>query len=55
MNVARLKLAIEELIDFPDIPSIKSLKNHSLADYRMRVEITECCLMSIGNSARYVF
>ena len=36
-NLIKLKSAIEELSDFPNISSIKSLKNHSIAEYRMRV------------------
>jgi mRNA interferase RelE/StbE len=37
INLTRLKAAVEELVDFPDIASIKFLKNHSIADYRIRV------------------
>ena len=37
VNLARIRAAVEELVDFPDIASIRLLKHHSIADYRMRV------------------
>ena len=37
VNLPRIKVAVEELVDFPDVASIKFLKNHSIADYRIRV------------------
>lgn len=33
----KIKKAIEELKNFPNISNIKHLKEHSLADYRLRV------------------
>ncbi len=36
-NLSRIKKGIEELEKFPDIPQIKYLNNHPLADYRIRV------------------
>ena len=32
-----IKKRLEELRNFPDVPNIKHLSNHPLADYRMRV------------------
>jgi mRNA interferase RelE/StbE len=36
-SLKKIKLSIEDLRNFPDITSIKSLKNHPLADYRLRI------------------
>ncbi len=36
-SLARIKRRIEELRQFPNIPNIKHLKNHPIADYRLRV------------------
>lgn len=33
----KIKKAIEKLDNFPNIPNIKALKSHPLADYRLRV------------------
>jgi mRNA interferase RelE/StbE len=59
-NLVRLKSSIEELSDFPNISSIKSLKNHSIAEYRLRVgdyrvlfdvnwELKEIHILKIGH------
>ena len=36
-NLLDIKRGTEELEKFPDISSIKHLKNHPLADYRLRI------------------
>ena len=36
-NLPKIKMGIEELKNFPDISQIKHLKDHPLADYRLRV------------------
>jgi len=36
-NLEKIKEGIEELINFPNISQIKHLKNHPLADYRLRI------------------
>ena len=36
-NLRRIKSAIEELKNFPNISQIKHLTNHPLADYRLRI------------------
>ena len=36
-NLDKIKNEIEELKIFPDIRQIKQLKNHPIADYRLRV------------------
>ena len=36
-NLKKIKEGIEELISFPNISQIKHLKNHPLADYRLRI------------------
>ncbi len=36
-NLPKIKEGIEELKNFPNISQIKHLKNHLLADYRLRV------------------
>jgi mRNA interferase RelE/StbE len=36
-NLPKLKKAIEELENFPDISQIKHLTNHPIADFRLRV------------------
>ncbi len=36
-SLLQIKSSIEELRNFPDISNIKHLKNHSLANYRLRV------------------
>ena len=33
----QIKTSIEELRNFPDISNIKHLKNHNIANYRLRV------------------
>jgi len=36
-NLKKIKKGIEELINFPNISQIKHLRNHPLADYRLRI------------------
>jgi len=36
-NLKKIKEGIEELINFPNISQIKHLRNHPLADYRLRI------------------
>ena len=36
-NLEKIKEGIEELMNFPNISQIKHLKNHPLADYRLRI------------------
>ena len=36
-NLAKIKKGIEELINFPNLSQIKHLKNHPVADYRLRI------------------
>ncbi len=36
-NLPMIKKGIEELAHFPDLAQIKQLKNHSVADFRLRV------------------
>ncbi len=36
-NLERIKIGIEELKNFPNITQIKQLKNHPIADYRLRI------------------
>jgi len=36
-NLSQIKESIEELDNFPNISKIKRLKNHPVADYRLRV------------------
>ncbi len=36
-NLKKIKEGVEELMNFPDISQIKHLKNHPLADYRLRI------------------
>lgn len=36
-QLKKIKKAIENLIRFPDVPNIKHLSAHPLADYRLRV------------------
>jgi mRNA interferase RelE/StbE len=36
-NLPKIKEGIEELINFPNLPQIKHLKNHPVADYRLRI------------------
>ncbi|NKQ36238.1 MAG: type II toxin-antitoxin system RelE/ParE family toxin [Chloroflexi bacterium] len=36
-NLPQIKTGIEDLMDFPNIAQIKRLKNHPVADYRLRV------------------
>ena len=36
-DLVKIKERIEDLANFPNITQIKSLKNHVLADYRLRV------------------
>ena len=36
-NLKKIKEGIEELMNFPNISQIKHLKNHPLADYRLRI------------------
>ena len=37
-NLIKIKKGIEELVNFPNISQIKHLKNHPIADYRLRIE-----------------
>jgi len=36
-NLPKIKMGIEELKNFPNISQIKHLRNHPLADYRLRI------------------
>ncbi len=36
-NLQKIKKELENLQRFPDLPQIKQLKNHPIADYRLRV------------------
>ncbi len=36
-SLRKIKGRLEDLRRFPDIPQIKHLKNHPVADYRLRV------------------
>jgi len=36
-NLPKIKMGIEELKNFPNISQIKHLKNHPIADYRLRI------------------
>ena len=36
-SLQKIKKRLEDLERFPDIPQIKHLKNHPIADYRLRV------------------
>ena len=36
-NLPKIKDGIEELVDFPDLAQIRRLKNHSVANYRLRI------------------
>jgi len=36
-NLEKIKAGIETLRDFPNIPQIKYLKDHYIADYRLRI------------------
>ena len=36
-NLPKIKKGVEELINFPNISQIKYLKNHPVADYRLRI------------------
>ncbi|GAB6888902.1 type II toxin-antitoxin system RelE/ParE family toxin [Desulfothermus okinawensis JCM 13304] len=36
-NLNRIREGIEELSNFPNLSQIKHLKNHYLADYRLRI------------------
>jgi len=36
-NLPKIKEGLEELKNFPDISQIKHLKNHPIADYRLRI------------------
>ena len=36
-NLQKIKKELENLEKFPDLPQIKQLKNHPIADYRLRV------------------
>jgi len=36
-NLLKIKSGIESLEKFPNLPQIKQLKNHPIADYRLRV------------------
>ncbi len=35
-SLKKIKVSIEDLRNFPDIANIKALKNHPIADYRLR-------------------
>ncbi len=36
-NLLKIKQGIEELKNFPDLPQIKHLSNHPVAEYRLRI------------------
>jgi mRNA interferase RelE/StbE len=36
-SLPKIKEGIESLRNFPNIPNIKHLKNHPVADYRLRI------------------
>ena len=36
-NLPKIKEALEELKNFPDVQQIRRLTNHPIADYRLRV------------------
>jgi len=36
-SLPRIKQGIEELREFPNLSQIKHLKNHPIADYRLRI------------------
>ncbi len=36
-SLPKIRQRIEDLREFPNIPQIKHLKNHSVADYRLRI------------------
>ena len=36
-SLQKIKKELENLERFPDLPQIKQLKNHPIADYRLRV------------------
>ena len=36
-SLPKIKKGIEDLVSFPDLSNIKHLKNHPVADYRLRV------------------
>ena len=36
-NLPKIKEGIAELVNFPNLVQIRRLKNHSLADYRLRI------------------
>ena len=36
-NLPKIKEGIEELVNFPNLSQIKHLKNHPIANYRLRI------------------
>ena len=36
-NLSKIKEGIEDLVNFPNLPKIRSLKNHPITDYRLRI------------------
>ncbi len=36
-NLPKIKEGIEDLTDFPNMAQLKRLKNHPVADYRLRI------------------
>ncbi len=36
-NLKKIKEGIEDLVNFPNLAQIRSLKNHPIADYRLRI------------------
>jgi len=36
-NLLKIKEGIKDLVNFPNISQIKRLKNHSIANYRLRI------------------
>ena len=35
--MSKIKEGIEDLVDFPNLAQIRDLKNHPIADYRLRI------------------
>ena len=59
-NLPIIKKGIEDLVNFPNISQIKALRNHPLADFRMRIgnyrvlfdvnwELKEIFILKIGH------
>ena len=36
-SLKKIKVGIADLVNFPNIPQIKRLKNHPIAEYRLRI------------------